>query len=446
MTVGADLIVSAEVLGAAAAVGEAARAELPLLLADLERWVNTDSPSGDSGAVDALGSDIAATAEKYGARVEIVPTPAGCYVHAALEGGGASRVALLCHHDTVFERGTAAGRPFRLDDDLATGPGVADMKGGLVVAAHTLRLLRAVAPSMAGRVELVSVPDEEPRTAPFATLDRLRGYDAALCLECGRPGNGIVTSRKGGRWVDVAAEGRTAHPGVDAQAGRSALLAMCQEALRIASIDNARPGLGVQLTMLHAGEVANCIPARAALTVDVRAWSSADLEWAVGQIVRFGAHDGVRCSLVESGEVPPFARGPATARLAAAAVTIGEHLGRPVSEVATGGVSDVCWTAAAGIPSLDGLGPVGADDHSSRENVSVHSLAERCGLLAGLVLAVESARRHERTKGVPDSTLDESSSPSTEGCRAVAPGDRPAGRMDRSRTGSRADPKPGVRP
>ncbi len=405
----ADLLVSPEVLATSAAVRDAARRELPLLLADLERWVNTDSPSNDPGSLDALASDIAATAEAYGACVELVPTPAGLTVIAAVQGSGRSRVALLCHHDTVFERGTATTRPFRLDGDLATGPGVADMKGGLVVAAHTLRLLQTADPSMLGRVELVSVPDEEPRTAPFAVLDRLSGYDAALCLECGRPGNGIVTARKGGRWVDVTVEGRSAHPGVDARAGRSALLAACHEALRIAAIDSTRPGLSVQPTRLRSGDVANSIPAAAALTVDIRSSSRSDLEWAVAQIGQFGRYDGVSCSLADNGEIPPMARLPATAGLAAAAAAIGTHLRTPVREVATGGVSDACWTAAAGIPTLDGLGPVGADDHSPREHITVRTLAERCGLLAGLVTAVEVTRQREHAVRIMNSARQTSS-------------------------------------
>jgi glutamate carboxypeptidase len=388
----------AQARGVAAAVRDRARSDLDLLLADLADWVSVDSPSGDVAAVDSLSAEIGARLTRYGATPEVVPSPEGRYLHASVSGSGRSRVALLCHHDTVFSAGTTALRPFSADSDVARGPGVADMKGGLVVAAHALRILRDQRPAAIGRLELVSVPDEEQRTTPFRTIDRLEGFDAVLCMECGRPGDGIVTSRKGGSWLTITASGVAAHAGVAASRGRSALLAACREALRLAELDGARDGLGVHVTTLSAGEVLNSVASQATMMVDLRAWHAEDLDWGLEQAGRFGAHDGVELSLEASTRVPPLERTASVAALAGAAAAIGRALGRPLFEVATGGVSDACWTAAAGLPTLDGLGPIGEDDHSPDERIAVPSLADRCGLVAGLIAAVEDGVLDSRSE------------------------------------------------
>jgi glutamate carboxypeptidase len=175
-------------------VRDGAAADLDLLLDDIARWVARDSPSGALAELDALAHEIAGTLSGYGLGCELVPTPAGHHVHAALEGPGRARVALLCHHDTVFPLGTVARRPLRREDDRLIGPGVADMKGGLAVAVHAARLLAAGDRPFA-RLELVSAPDEETRSEPIATQDRLAGFDAVLCMECGRPGGAVVSAR-----------------------------------------------------------------------------------------------------------------------------------------------------------------------------------------------------------------------------------------------------------
>ena len=373
-------------LAIAAHARRQAQEDRGLLLSDLERLVDHDSPSGDRAACDTLAALLRERLAAYGVAAELRPTAAGDQLRARLHGRGRSRVALLCHHDTVYPQGSAAARPFAVRGERAFGPGVADMKGGIVVAVHALRLL-ADEPDL-GLVELISLPDEEIRSEPFPGRDELAHFDAALCLECGRPGGGIVSARKGAHWFAVCARGRSAHPGVDAGSGRNALVALCVEALRIARLDGARDGLGVNPTTLHAGEGVNSIPARAELTVDLRAWHESELDWALAEAARFGSHDGVELALRRDNHVPPLERTAAVAALAAAATSVGAHLGTPVVEVATGGVSDGCWTAEAGIPSLDGLGPVGSHDHGPDEQIEVASLADRVGLLAGLVAAV----------------------------------------------------------
>ena len=370
---------------------EASRARLPALLDDLRELVDAESPSRDLAAVDAAARIVARQAAEAGLAVELVSAARGLHLHAAVRGTGHKRIVLLCHHDTVFPLGTVLRDPFRVDGARACGPGVADMKGGIVVALQAVRLL-APQPNLYGVLELVCVPDEEIRSEPFATIDRLAGANAVLCLECGRPGDGVVSARKAGRWPEVGARGRAAHAGVDGANGRNAVLALCREALRFTPLDGARDGLTVHLTSLHGGDVVNSVPGTARMSFDVRGWRTADVDWAVGQLRAFGEHEGVEIEIENDELTPALERTPAVAALAEAAVRIGRELGFPVHEQATGGASDACWTAAAGIPSLDGLGPIGALDHTPDEYIEIDSLASRSALLAGLIASQQQAQ------------------------------------------------------
>jgi glutamate carboxypeptidase len=365
-------------------------ADFGLLLADLERWVNIDTPGGDGSALDRLAATLATTLEGYGLHPELVPaSDSGLYLHASLDGPGRARVALIGHHDTVFPHGTAAERPFRREGRRCYGPGVADMKGGLAVAAHTARLL-ALGNRPFRRLELVSCPDEETRPAAPATIERLDGFDAVLCLECGRPGGEVVSARKGASWFRIRAHGRPAHAGVEPDRGRNAVHALCREAVRIAALHGTRAGLTVQVTEVAGGEGLNTVPSRASLTGDVRAVTAADLVSALEEVNRFASYDGVAFTYEDLGGPPALERTPQVAALATAAIALGSALGHDFDETPTGGVSDGSWAASRGIPTLDGLGPVGGLDHTPDEYVETETFATRCGVVAGLVAAIDA--------------------------------------------------------
>ena len=370
-------------------VAAAVEAELALLLADLQLWVDLDTPGGDRELLDAFARTFAETLGRYGLEPELVDDPAGLYVHAVVEGSGSAHVCLLGHHDTVFPEGTASARPFRVENGRCHGPGVADMKGGLAVAAHAARLL-ARRPETFGRLEVVSVPDEEARNGGPATGARLLGCDAVFCLECGRPGGEIVSARKGARWFRVHARGRPAHAGEAPDAGRNAAHALAREATRIAALHGARDGVTLQVTGLEAGEGLNTVPSSGSLTADLRAWTQEDLDWALGEALAFDSHEGVELRHEDLGGPPPLERSPSVARLAEAATALGSEVGHRFGETGAGGVSDGSWTAAQGVPTLDGLGPVGGDDHTPDEYAEVASFAPRCGVVAGLVAAVNA--------------------------------------------------------
>jgi glutamate carboxypeptidase len=373
----------------AARVHERVGAELDLLLADLATWVDVDTPGGDHDALDGLARVLALEAERYGLEPELVETPGGLALHATLHGSGSARVALLGHHDTVFPQGTAATRPFRRDAERCYGPGVADMKGGVAVALHTARLL-AEGPRPFAHLEVVSVPDEESRDGGPPSGGRLLDMDAVLCLECGRPNGEVVSRRKGARWFRIHASGRSAHAGEAPEDGRNAAVAIAQEALRLGRLHRAREELTLQITGLEAGEGLNTVPSSGSLTADLRAWTDEDLTWALEQVLDLGQHAGIELSYEDLGGPPAFERTDRVGRLAETAIALGGQLGHVFGETSAGGVSDGSWAAAQGLPTLDGLGPVGGEDHTPWEYIETASLAPRCGVVAGLVAAVDA--------------------------------------------------------
>jgi glutamate carboxypeptidase len=370
-------------------VTAAAANDLDDILSDVETWVNMDSPTFNVALLDQTARAIAARLTDFGVNVELIESDNGNYLHGWIDGPGRARVALLGHHDTVFPVGTASKRPFTREATRIYGPGVCDMKGGLAVAAHTMRLL-AQGDRPFARIEFVSVPDEEEREGPPETLDRLKGFDAVLTLECGRANHAIVSSRKGGRWIQVQASGHASHAGVAPAAGRNALLALASETLRIAQIDRQRDGLTAHLTAMSGGGSINTIPDRAVATFDIRGSTEVDLDWAIANATDHRHFDGISFAHTLVGLTPPMERTDSVARLAAAAIDMGRRVGLSFGEESTGGASDGSWAANAGLPAIDGMGPTGDLDHTDKEYAVIDTFAPRCGIIAGLVSLIDA--------------------------------------------------------
>ena len=344
-------------------------------LSRLVELCGVDSFTGDLAGVDRAAHLLAGWALDDGLEVELVPSADGLHLIASTQGAGSGRVLLIGHHDTVFPPPTAVERPVSVVGERAFGPGVADMKGGVLIALQALERLAADPSGPHGRVELHCVPDEEARNVEPHTLERMRGADASLCFECGRASGAIVTVRKAGTWLDLTARGRAAHAGTEPHEGRSALMALVHEVQRIRTeIDGARPGLTANITWFHSGDVKNTIPDRAEATVDVRAMTSADLDWAFHRVGEFAAHDGVEVRRSDDRGFPAMTR---AGRLADRTLELLAELGQPALEEMAGGVSDGSWTSEIGIPTVDGLGPVGALDHTEDEYIELASVEPR---------------------------------------------------------------------
>jgi glutamate carboxypeptidase len=360
---------------------ESLGARTPAMLEALRALVEAESPTSDAAAcltcadvADALAVELLGT---RAGRLE-----SGGRTHLRWRFGERARILLIGHLDTVWPVGTLARRPFRMRDGRATGPGVFDMKAGVV------QLLFAVAALDArDGVAVLLTTDEEtgsPTARPLIE-EAAAGLEAALVLEPSAAGS-LKTERKGVGLYRVHVVGRAAHAGLDPEAGRNAAVEIAHQVLRIAELARPDAGTTVTPTILQAGTAANAVPAEAALDVDVRVRTRAEAERVSQALAQLEpAVDGTSLHVDQLVEVPPLER-RASAALFDRAQRVAATLGlAPLSEASVGGGSDGSVLAALGVPVLDGLGAVGDHAHGEDEYVEVAALAERAALVAALV-------------------------------------------------------------
>jgi glutamate carboxypeptidase len=390
----------------------AIRADEPAYLADLERLVNTDCGSYTRDGVDRIGQFVAGFMAAHGATVELRPDPVGrlgstvigtwrggskaapgSEAAAGSEAAPGPRVLLIGHMDTVFDPGTAAERPFAIKDGIATGPGVTDMKSGLLAGLYAVKALVASGRLPFERLTYVANPDEEigsPSSTPHIR-EIAAESDACLVLECARANGDIVSSRKGILDARVTIHGRAAHAGVEPEKGRSAVLAAADLVTRLHALNGRWDGVTVNVGVIAGGTRPNVVAERCSFEVDVRAIRRSDLEAAESEI------RSLFDTLVvpdTTAELEPMARWwpmeklERSGRLVEHAQALARRLGFEVPDAATGGASDANTTSGMGVPSIDGLGPIGGMDHSPAEYLEVASVVPRTTLLAGLLLAI----------------------------------------------------------
>jgi glutamate carboxypeptidase len=373
---------------------------VPAYLADLERLVNIDCGSYTHDGVNRVADLVVERLNTIGAQVARTDggaapdgRPLGDLVVGRLDGTG-PRLLLIGHMDTVFEPGTVAERPFRIEGDMARGPGVSDMKGGLLAGLTTLDALRAAGhrPS----VTFVANPDEEigsPFSGPVIRAMAAQ-HDAALVLECARANGDLVSARKGIADLEVAISGRAAHAGVEPGKGRSAILAAARMVEALHGLNGRWPSVTCNVGTMAGGTRPNVVADRCQLGVDLRAATAAefaDAERALRELVATPHVADTSAELRVTASHPPMEKSPATGRLVDLAQAIAGELGFAVRDAATGGASDANTTASAGLPTLDGLGPIGGDDHGPAEWLDLASVVPRMSLLAGLVLRIDEA-------------------------------------------------------
>jgi len=307
-----------------------------------------------------------------------------------LEGSGGPRVLMIGHMDTVFDPGTAAERPFRIADGRATGPGVSDMKGGLLLGFVAVEVLQEAGFGGFGRITYVNNPDEEIGS-PFSRAyiaELAKEADVALVLESGRENGDVVSARKGVSDYTIEIVGRAAHAGVEPERGRSAILEAAHKTIALQALNGRWPGVTVNVGVIRGGTRTNVVPERCVLEVDVRSPQEETLRAAEAEVERIATEHtvpDVTARAIGRAWHRPMEKKEGGARLAALAAAVAADLGFELHDAATGGASDANTTSAAGVPTLDGLGPVGGDDHGPREWIDLSSVVPRIALLAGLV-------------------------------------------------------------
>ena len=355
------------------------------LLDDLRSLVDVESPSLDVPAVTASAAAVAQLVERrLGSPAELVDGPVG--PHVVWRGGGEPRVLVVGHHDTVFPVGTLTTRPFTVADGRATGPGVFDMKAGIVIAIHAIAAL----PDRSG-VELLMTCDEEVGSTTSRQLieERAAACGVALVLEPAADG-ALKVGRKGTGTFEVVVRGRAAHAGLEPERGVNALVEASHQVLAITAFADPSRGTTVTPTVAHAGTADNVVPAEARVRVDVRVTEPAEgvrLEAAMAGLAP--VDQAATLEILGSVNRPPMPES-ATSELFALASKVAVELGLPeLRGVAVGGGSDGNFTAAIGVPTLDGLGATGAGAHADHEHVIVDELPDRVRLLTGLMDALQ---------------------------------------------------------
>jgi glutamate carboxypeptidase len=375
------------------------------LLARIEELVNLDSGSWSADGVNRVADRCEARFREGGWTVERHPhrpgpdwtgPGLGDVVVGRRAGGlpvgrGGRRLLLLAHMDTVFDDGTAAARPFSTRDGRAYGPGVADDKAGVACGFEAVEVLcdRLGFDGFAA-ITLVCSPDEEIGS-PFsrALIEALAGeHDVAIGLEAARTNGALVSARKGISAFTVEVAGRAVHAGIRPREGVSAVLEAAHKTVALQALNGRWKGVTCNVGVLRGGTRTNVVPERAILDVEVRAATAAAFELAMAEVERIVAASsvpGATARLLPAHRHPPMERTPAVAALVAEAQEVARRLGFEVGEAATGGAGDANTTAAAGLPTIDGLAPVGGEAHGPTEWLDLDSVVPRTALLAGLL-------------------------------------------------------------
>ncbi|WDP92163.1 MAG: M20 family metallopeptidase [Desulfobacter sp.] len=359
---------------------------------DLKTIVNQDSSSGNSEGIAQVARFFEARFSKLGMACEISFEGEGkvpCFKAESLPGKTPYDLMCLGHMDTVFPEGEAAIRPFTQDGKRGYGPGVCDMKGGLLVVLHAMEALHHQ-----GLLDKLSVcvafnGDEETgsdNSRPWIEANAAQSRRVMVFEPC-RPGYNMVRRRKGGGWFHVTARGCSAHAGADPEKGVNAVVELAHQITRINTLNDPVKGTSAQVTVVRGGDKVNIIPDEARASVDVRISKIEARETVENFFKELSATPHLPGAIIEiSGGIdrPPMETGPGADALFDEIRACAEKLGITPGGISTGGCSDGNFTAAGGTPTVDGMGLVGANSHREDEYVELESITPMVSLLAGI--------------------------------------------------------------
>jgi glutamate carboxypeptidase len=369
------------------------RAQHDWLLETIETLVRLESPTTDKTAVDRCGAELKARLTAIGGRVTALPrTDRGDHLIAEF-GCGTSQILLLAHFDTVWPVGQLDRMPLTRTNGRLHGPGVFDMKAGIALGMLAARALIETGAPLSHRIVMLWTSDEEvgSATSRAAIEEEARRSNAVLVLEPSLPGGALKTSRKGGGGYEVIVRGVAAHAGIEPQKGASAVQELAHQILRINAVQNLDRGISVNVVKVTGGLRSNVIPDEARAVVDVRvpsAAAAAEVEAAFSSLTPVDSRTTIEA---QGGfDRPPLERSAAVEQLYRRAQDVARELGQhQLAEGGTGGGSDGNFTAAIGVPTLDGLGAIGDGAHALHEYVEIDALPDRAALIAGLIQRIE---------------------------------------------------------
>ena len=366
--------------------------KLPGYLEQLEQLVRVESPSEDPAAVNAAQQMTAGWAEGLGGRVKRYRQKNFGDVYELRFGPRSSKrrpILILGHLDTVWPHGTLKSMPWVNKDGKLSGPGVLDMKAGVVMALTAVSVLREL--DLLRPVVLLLVSEEEigsPVSRPIT--ERLARESSAVFVLEPAQGLALKTARKGVGHYELHVTGVGAHSGVDFERGHSAVVELARQIERISSFTDLSRGLTVNPGVISGGTRSNVIAAEAHVEIDARIVRASDAQ-RIDRLLRSLKPFDKACKLTLTGGInrPPMERKPGIVALFKKAQRLAADLGFELDEASTGGGSDGNFTAALGVPTLDGMGAVGAGAHAAHEHILVEHIVPRTALLAAMLATVD---------------------------------------------------------
>src|SRR6267142_2666185 len=368
---------------------------LPQMLATLRQFVEAESPSLEKAAADRCCGLIAEAWRKDGVRIErLAQKHRGDHLriaHWPVRSRPTGQLLVLGHYDTVYSSGTLRPMPFRISRGKAYGPGIFDMKTGIVQALFALRALQEINAELRKRLVFLWTSDEEIGSESSRKLleAEARRSDAVFVLEPSFGPRGLLkTARKGVGIAELTVHGRASHAGLAPQEGINAIHELAQQLARIEGWSDHRRGVTINAGIIEGGTRTNVIPERARAVLDLRALRGSDMssvERRLNAIRPF--HRGARVEITGGFDRPPLER-KMSVTLFARAKSLSNQMNLTPGECTAGGGSDGNFTAALGIPTLDGLGAVGDGAHSTREHILIDTMPQRAALLAALLASL----------------------------------------------------------
>jgi glutamate carboxypeptidase len=365
---------------------------LPQMLASLRRFVTAESPSLEKAAADRCCGVIAEEWRKQGTRVErIRQKHRGDLLritHAPDNSRPSGQLLVLGHYDTVYSTGTLAKMPFRVKGGKAYGPGTFDMKAGIVQALFALQALQQAEIPLRKRLVFLWTSDEEIGSEASREIfeAEARRSDAVFVLEPSFGPQGLLkTARKGVGEIELIVHGRASHAGLAPQEGINAIHELAAQLVRIEKWSDHRGGVTINAGIIEGGTRTNVIPARARAVLDLRALQISDMRSLEDRLHELRpVQTGARLEVTGGFDRPPL-EGKMSASLFERARILAKQMNLTLGECTVGGGSDGNFTAALGIPTLDGLGAVGDGAHSACEHVLINTMPARAALLAALL-------------------------------------------------------------
>lgn len=363
----------------------------PEMMGLLEKLVNIDSGSYDKEGVDNVASILIDLYEALGFTVEVFPNEKlGNNYRLAHKEAVDPQIFITAHLDTVFPKGTVAERPFTIVNDRAYGPGVIDMKASHVLTYFAIKSLIEKNSDAYKNVEILLNCDEEigsPSSRPI--IEKLaKGKSYALVMEPARANGAIVSARRGIGTYELMIEGKASHSGIAPKEGISAIQELSYKIQELHALSRHDEGVSVNVGLISGGTSVNTIAPSARAEIDLRISTDeqgVDLNKTIIDICEKNVVEGIKLKVTGGINRPPMMKTEESTKLVDLIKSEASKIGLKIDDVFTGGGSDASFTAGMGIPTVDGLGPVGGHQHSDKEYLEIDTLPERTLLFANVI-------------------------------------------------------------